>query len=239
MKNVLITGATSGIGRELAIQLSSKDYKVALVGRRESLLRSLKQEIGDTAYIKAVDVSDFKKAEKAYTELILEMGGLDMMILNAGVGSSKTLPEWKSEENIIKVNALAFAHGCHFSYKYFLEQGHGQIVGISSVTAFVADHRTTAYCATKHFVRIYLTGYRQKARRANANITVTEIIPGFIWTEMTEKNKGMFWVADTDVAVSQMIRSIEKRKNHAYVTRRWRLIVWFLSIIPQWMWNRI
>ena len=149
------------------------------------------------------------------------------------------LPSWESEENIIKINALAFAHGCHFAFQWFQKQGHGQIVGVSSVTAFVSSYRAAAYSATKHFVRSYLTGYRQKCKRISANITVTEIIPGFVRSEMTAKNKSMFWVSSTKKAVAQMITAIERKKNHVYITRRWRFIVWILNFVPQWVWNRI
>ena len=77
MKKVIITGATSGIGRELAIQLSKKGYLVGLIGRREERLAELKEIIGDTAFFHSLDVTDFEKAEKIYQSLIEEMGGLD------------------------------------------------------------------------------------------------------------------------------------------------------------------
>lgn len=239
MKRVLITGATSGIGRELAVQFSRKGYLVAVTGRRTHLLESLKAEIGDALFFRTVDVADLENAEIAYRELIDEMGGMDIMILNAGVGTNKKLSKWQSEEKIIQINALAFAHGCHFAFEFFKKQGHGQIVGITSITSLLASHYATAYCATKHFARNYLTGYRQKARRANADITVTEICPGFVTSEMTAKNKKMFWVAPVEKAASQMVSAIEKRKNLAYITRRWRLIAWVAGAVPQWLWNRL
>lgn len=237
--NILITGATSGIGRELAIQLAKKGYKVGLIGRRAERLAQIKEQLGSLAFTRCVDITQHELAETAYRELIAEMGGLDVMILNAGVGNNRTLEAWPSDKNIIDVNILAFAHGCHFAFNFFSRQGHGHIVGISSLTAFVASHFAAAYCASKHFVRSYLTAYRQKARRVSADITVTDICPGFVKSELIPDSKYVFWNAETDKAVRQMIKAIEKKKNHAYITKRWRLMAWLAKSVPQFVWDRL
>lgn len=239
MKNIIITGATSGIGRELALQLSAKGNKVGLLGRRTERLEELKNEIGELAYIRTLDVTDYDKAEVVYQELIEEMDGMDIMILNAGLGRIQMMPPWEAESQLIEVNALAFAHGCHFAFDYFKERGHGQIVGMSSMAALVAFHKAAAYTSSKHFISTYMTGYRQKAKRVEADITVTEIRAGYIWTEMTERAKGMFWVSPVEKAVVQMIKGISKKKNIFYVTKRWRLLAWVAKCVPEWIWNRI
>lgn len=123
MRSIIITGATSGIGKELAIQYAAKGDKVGLIGRRTERLEELKEEIGELAYIKTLDVTDHEQAEVVYQELIDEMGGMDMMILNAGVGRIQMLPPWRAESKLIEVNALAFAHGCHFAFDYFKQRG--------------------------------------------------------------------------------------------------------------------
>ncbi len=237
--NVIITGATSGIGRELAIQLSARGHKVGLTGRREERLQELKEKIGELAFIKPLDVTDHKKAEIVFNELISEMGGLDMMILNAGVGRLQMLPPWRAESKLIEINALAFAHGCHFAFEYFRKQKSGHIVGMSSMAALLIHHKSVGYTATKHFIATYMSGYRQKAKRVNSDITITEIRAGYIWTEMTERAKSMFWVAPVEKAVKQMIRGLEKKKNVFYVTKRWRLLGWVAKCVPEWVWNRL
>jgi short-subunit dehydrogenase len=239
MKNIIITGATSGIGRELALQYAQKGNKIGLIGRRTERLEELKDEIGELAYIRTLDVTDHERAEKVYQELIEEMGGMDIMVLNAGIGRIQMLPPWRAESKMIEVNALAFAHGCHFAFEYFRERGGGQVVGMSSMASLLAHHRAAAYTATKHFISNYMVSYRQKAKRVDANITVTEIRAGYIWTEMTEKAKGMFWVAPVEKAVRQMVKGIDKKKNYLYVTKRWRLLAWLVKCVPEWVWNRI
>lgn len=239
MKKVIITGATSGIGRELALQYGKQGYKVGLIGRRTERLEELQSIIGENAHIKTQDVTEHETAETSYRELIEEMGGMDVMILNAGMGRIQMLPPWRAESKLIELNALAFAHGCHFAFDFFKEQGYGQIVGMSSMASLVAFHKAAAYTASKHFISTYMTGYRQKAKRIEADITVTEIRAGYIWTEMTERAKGMFWVASVEKAAEQMIKGIENRKNIFYVTKRWRLLAWVAKCVPEWIWNRI
>jgi short-subunit dehydrogenase len=239
MKKIIITGATSGIGRELALQYAARGNKVGLLGRRTERLKELKDEIGELAYVRTLDVTEHDKAEKMYIELIEEMGGMDIMILNAGMGRIQMMPPWRAESKLIEVNALAFAHGCHFAFDYFKENGGGQVVGMSSMAALLAHHRAAAYTASKHFISNYMTGFRQKARRVKPDITLTEIRAGYILTEMTERAKGMFWVADVGKAAAQMIAGIEKKKNVFYVTKRWRLLAWVAKCVPEFLWNRI
>lgn len=239
MKKVLITGATSGIGKELAVQFVQKNYIVGLIGRRTERLQQIKKELGDNVFFRTLDVRETEKAREVYKKLIDEMGGMDIMILNAGVGIDKLLPQWERDEKTIAVNVMGFAHGAHFAFNYFMKQGSGQIVGMSSIASLLASGRAAAYTASKHFVSNYMTGFRQKVKRIDADITVTDIRPGFVESEMTENNKEMFWVATTEKAVKQMIKAIESKRNHAYITKRWRLIAWIAKLVPQFVWDRI
>lgn len=239
MKRILITGATSGIGKELAVQLAKKGHKVGLMGRRTEKLEELKSEIGDLAYIRTLDVTNLEQAEQTYSDLINEMGGMDMIILNAGVGVNKIMSPWKADQQTIEVNVLAFSHGLHFAFDYFKRQGHGHIVGMSSLASHLATYRAAVYTASKHYISNYMTGFRQKAKRVNADITITDIKPGFVKSEMTDNVRGMFWVADTDKAVRQMINAINKKRNIVYITKRWRLIAIIARLIPQFIWDRL
>ncbi|XWN37348.1 MAG: SDR family NAD(P)-dependent oxidoreductase [Balneola sp.] len=239
MKNILITGATSGIGRELALQLAEAGNKVGLMGRRTEKLESIQKEIGANAFIRTLDVTDLDKAELVYKDLIDEMGGMDMIILNAGVGVDKIMSPWKADKLTIEVNVLAFSHGLHFAFDFFRRQGHGHIVGMSSMASHLASYKAAVYTASKHFISNYMTGFRQKVKRVQADITITDIKPGFVKSEMTENVPGMFWVSETDKAVRQMIKAINRKRNIVYVTKRWRLIAILAKITPQFVWDRI
>ena len=171
-----------------------------------------------------------------YHGLIEEMGGLDLMILNAGIGNTKLIPNWESDHRIIEVNVTAFSHGMHFAFNYFRNQGHGQIVGLYSMAAHLASGRAAAYTSSKHFISNYMQSFRQKAKILNVDIAITDIRPGFVMSEITENLKRMFWVAPTEKAVRQMVQAIEKKKKRAYITKRWAFLAFFVRKIPEFVW---
>jgi len=239
MKKAIITGATSGIGHELAVQLAKNGYKVGLIGRRTERLEQLAEEIGENAYYRTCDVTDHETAAIMYQGLIDEMGGMDIMILNAGVGIDTLLPKWDSDYKTIEVNVTAFVHGAHFAFNHFRLKRKGHIVGMSSIASHLASGRAAAYTASKHFISNYMTGLRQKINKLELDIVISDIRPGYVVSEMTENNKSMFWVSTTKKAVHQIVKAIEKKKKRAYVTKRWALIAFVAMFTPQFTWDRL
>lgn len=237
MKKAIIIGATSGIGRELAKILSLNNYVVGMAGRRTELLSSLRREISES-YIKRIDVTKSEEAITLLNELIQEMGGMDMIVICSGVGFINPELDWKLEKETIGVNISGFATIANAAFKYFANQGSGHIVGISSIAAIRGSGEAPAYNASKAFVSNYLEGLRQKASKSGIGITVTEIQPGFVDTAMA-KGEGLFWVAPPEKAARQIFKAITVRKNHAYITKRWRLIAWLLKIMPRWIYNKL
>jgi short-subunit dehydrogenase len=237
--SIIITGATSGLGHELARICIQKGYKTGGTGRRVDRLKEMKDELGDLFYFREMDVTQFEDAKKGLIELADEMGGADIIVLNAGISNIQDKSSVEVEQSVIDVNVSGFVQLFNTAYNYFEKQGYGQIVGISSIAAYLGYGLSAPYNASKAFISNYMQGYRQKARRSDAHIIITDIKPGFAESEMTEGQKGMFWVAPTDVAARQILKSIEKRKSRAYITRRWRLIAWLIHIMPNWVIDRI
>lgn len=238
MKKAIVIGASSGIGRELARVLSRDSYAVGLAGRRADLLKSLQDEITGASFIKHIDVSKQDEAIGHLEEFILEMGGLDLIVISSGVGFINPELGWKAEKDTVDVNVSGFAAMAGVAFKHFLKQDYGHIVGISSVAALRGGAEAPAYNASKAFVSNYLGGLRQKAAKAGAAITVTDIKPGFVNTAMA-KGEGLFWVASPEKAAYQIYRAIEGRRKHAYITRRWRLMAWLLKFMPDWIYNKL
>lgn len=228
----VIIGATSGIGRSLAHVLSNNGYVIGVTGRRTELLESLRDEIAGQVFIKTMDVTDMDEARRLLQALYDEMGGFDLIILNAGVGSRNREYQWEPENYTVSVNVTGFVAMAHLSYQLFQKQGYGHVIGISSVAAHLSDGRSTSYSASKAFVSNYLKGLDYKARWSNVDIAVTCIEPGFIDTPMTKGQHGMFWIIPADKAALLIYKAIQKKKHHAYVPGRWRLMVWLLHLIP-------
>lgn len=238
MKKAIIIGASSGIGRELSKVLSQNGYILGLVGRRAELLESLQKEIRHNSFIMNIDVSKQDEAMVHLEDLINMMGGVDLIIISSGVGFINPELEWKDEKETIDVNVTGFAAMAGVSFKHFMKQGSGHIVGISSVAALRGAGEAPAYNASKAFVSNYLEGLRQKAAKAGTTIAITDIQPGFVDTAMA-KGEGLFWVAPPEKAAYQIYNAIVGRKKRAYVTRRWRLIAWLLKTIPDWIYNKL
>lgn len=238
-KKIIIVGATSGIGRELARQCVEKEYLVAGTGRRVERLEVLKKELGNYFYFSEMDVTDHEKSKEQLHELIRQMGGMDIIVLNAGIAHSQAASVTSMEQMIIDVNVSGFVQLFGEAFKYFRMQGHGQIVGISSIASLFGSSRAAPYSASKAFISTYMQAYRQRSNNMEHDITITDVKPGFVKSEMTEGKKGMFWVAETEKAVKQMLRDIEKKKSYSYVTRRWFLVALLLKITPNWILDRL
>ncbi len=170
-------------------------------------------------------------------ELAKELGGLDLMIANAGVDRRNPALNLEPELETIEVNVATFVVMCRLGGRLLQKQGRGHIVGVSSVAAFWANARTLAYNASKAFEAKYLAGLY--ANLKPKGIYVTDICPGFVATEMTQGRTDMFWVASPEKAADQIYRAILKKKRIAYISRRWRYLGWIMRILPFRLYSRL
>jgi short-subunit dehydrogenase len=232
MKAIVI-GASSGIGRELAKILAKEGYEVGLVARRKALLLSLGKAISGKTYIKQIDISRPEAIGKIES-FIQEMEAVDLVILNSGTGFINPEMDWKKDKETLDVNVLGFSAMANVFMKHFLSKGSGHLVGISSIAAI---RGSGVYSASKAFVSNYLEGLRHRAFKERKQIIVTDIKPGFVDTAMA-KGEGLFWVIPAETAAAMIYKAIKKKKNHAYITARWRLVAWILKCMPDWMYDR-
>ncbi|MFH1783430.1 MAG: SDR family NAD(P)-dependent oxidoreductase [bacterium] len=238
MKKAIITGASSGIGMELARVLSENGYILGLAARRKELLENLSGKLPNQSYVREMDVTKPKDAVKGFRELVKQLGGLDLVVINAGMSITNYDLDPKPEQQMIDVNVSGFVTIAIEAVKFFEKQESGHIVGISSIAALRGNDRAPAYNASKAFVSNYMDGLRKKMERAAHSIAVTDIQPGFVDTPMIE-GKTAFWVAPARKAAQQIFRAIKKRKKHAYITTRWRLIAWLLKLLPDTIYNKV
>lgn len=238
MKKAIVIGASSGIGKELALVLAKNDYEVGLMARRVELLKALKNTIPTKCHIDHLDLSKIDEAIEQVNKMIQTMGGLDLLIINAGVGFLNSELDWSKEKQTLDVNVYGFCGLAGETYKFFAKQGKGHLVGISSIGALRGNSKAPAYNASKAFMSNYLEGLRKKAFQENLPIVVTDIKPGFVDTEMA-KGERKFWVATPTKAAEQIYLAIRKHKKHAYITHRWRLIGWLLKLMPNWLYQRM
>ncbi|HEX6432350.1 MAG TPA: SDR family NAD(P)-dependent oxidoreductase [Niastella sp.] len=233
---IIIIGATSGIGRELAQQYMAPGHTVAVTGRRQELLLELKKQYPGI-HTACFDVQAGEAIERLQS-LIAGMGGLDLLIYSAGYGEPAEELAEEIEIDSTATNVLGFVKIAAFTFNYFRKQGHGQLAVISSVAALRGNSWTPAYSASKAYVSNYSEGLNIKARKLKVDIVVTDIRPGFIKTKMA-KGAGQFWVAPVDKAARQIRAAIAAKKRVAYVTKRWWFIACIVKRLPFWMYRKI
>ena len=167
--------------------------------------------------------------------LIGELGGMDLWIYNAGVNSYHQGFSWESERETLAVNNGGFLALVHTALRHFLNQGHGHLVGISSIAAMRGAGRAPVYNASKAFLSNYLEGIRQRLSRTA--VSVTDVRPGFVDTAMIRNMKPLFWVARPQKAARQIADAIRRKKKVVCVTKRWILIAWLWKLIPEGIYN--
>jgi short-subunit dehydrogenase len=236
--NAIVVGATSGIGRELVRQLCKKGYTVGATGRRIDYLNSLKKEIGDSVVIKEMDVSKPEFATNNLTELISDLGSVDLIIISAGLLLWNSELDLEKDLDMIAVNVIGFTAIANFSINYFIKQKKGHLVGISSISALRGSGKSPSYPASKAYMSNYLQGLRKKVFKSKMPITITDIKPGYVKTEMVG-DKDSFWMATVEEASEQIINIISKKSSNAYVTKKWRLMAWLMKYLPDFIYNRL
>jgi short-subunit dehydrogenase len=234
--NIIIIGATSGIGRALAQQYYQLGHTVCVTGRRQDLLQELqKQYPGMHTGCFNVQAGNVVGELQA---LITQMGGLDLLIYSAGYGDPSDDLVADVEIDSTATNVMGFVNTAAFTFNYFRGQGHGQLAVISSVAALRGNSHTPAYSASKAYVSNYAEGLNIKARKLHVDIVVTDIRPGFVKTKMA-KGSGLFWVAPVEKAASQIRAAIAAKKRVAYITKRWWLVAFILKGLPFSIYRRI
>ena len=237
MKTAVIIGASSGIGRALAVTLSTDGYRVGIVARRTELLAQLSAELPGPSVIRTVDVSQPEQAIPLVRELIEELRDVELFIVNAGVGFENRPLAWEPERDTIAVNVLGFAAMVNVAVAHLEARGSGHLVGISSIAALRGNRAAPAYNASKAFVSNYLEGVRYRFNKLKLPVVVTDVQPGYVDTPMAKGN--LFWVASPQKAAGQIVDTIRARRHHVYVTRRWRLIAWLMKALPDMVFRRL
>lgn len=242
-KVVMITGASSGIGRGLAVELGRRGAKIGLVARRADLLEEVSREVeaaGSKAIVLPADVQDAASMAAAAERLRAELGPIDIMIANAGIGPTRDAAEISAEEiaGVINVNVIGAANSAAAVIPEMVARRSGQLVVISSLAAYRGLPKSAAYCASKAAVSAFFESLRLDLMGRGLHVTI--IHPGFIKTPLTAgRGAQMPFMMELDDAVKKMVRAIgQRRKRYSFP---WQLatIVRAGLIMPFWMYDQI
>jgi short-subunit dehydrogenase len=240
---VLVTGASSGIGRGLAVELARRGASVGLLARRAALLHEIVGEIeaaGGRAVALPVDVTDAGAVRAAAEQLSAAFGPIDVLIANAGVASTTHGAELNAEQitGLINVNVVGVINSVTAVVGGMTERGRGQLVAISSLAAYRGLPKSAAYCSSKAAVSAFFESLRLDLEPKG--IAVTIIHPGFIKTALTAGRKAdMPFLMELDDAVEKIVRAIEKRKKSYAFPWQLATIVRAGLVMPTFMYDWI
>jgi short-subunit dehydrogenase len=235
-KSVLITGATRGLGAGMARHFAERGYRLALTARKLDDLEALRDELAPKCpaiCIRELDVVDYPRVAEVVGECAEELGGLDIVVANAGValGASTGTGEFASMKTTIEVNVIGAIATCEAALALFRQQGHGQIVGVTSVAALRGMRRQAAYCASKAALSKYLESARVET--IGERITVTELAPGYIDTDLNRSLPSRPFLVTAEKGTDYMVDLIEHRSRFSYVPPwPWTLVAQVLKILP-------
>ena len=237
-KKVIIIGATSGIGREVALVYIAQGWTVGAAGRREAELESLRAMAPEQVFTQVLDVTKEDAAEHLQT-LINKVGGMDLFLLSSGIGKQNYTLETEIELATAATNVDGFIRMTNAAYHYFEKQGHGHLAVISSIAGTKGLGAAAAYSATKGFQHMYIDALDQLSRMQKLNISFTDIRPGFVATPLLKSSKRYPMLMHAPIVALDIVDALRRKKRVAIIDWRFRLLVGFWRLIPKWIWLRL
>jgi decaprenylphospho-beta-D-erythro-pentofuranosid-2-ulose 2-reductase len=242
-KHAIVVGASSGIGREIARQLTAGGCRVALVARREGELRQLADQANERgpgeALVYAHDVTCAEEVPALFQQVCRELGGLDAIFYTAGVMPRISPDEYTFEKDRlnVEVNFLGAIAWLNEAALRFGRAGEGTIVGVSSVAGDRGRGGYPVYGATKAALNAYLESLRNRVGRLG--VRVVTVKPGPVRSPMTEGMGALPMMISTEQAARRIIAAARAGKNVAYVPWAWRPIMAIIRMIPSFVFQRM
>lgn len=238
-RTVLITGASSGIGAQLAREVVQRGGRAGLIARREDRLEELARELredsgrDDAAAWASADVRDAEALFQALSKTADDLGGADVVVANAGYSIVEKPREHKPGRavNLYDVNLLGMLRTLDWALPRFVERRRGHLVGVASVASYFGAPGTSSYCGSKAAMRIHLQGLRVTLKKHG--VRVTTICPGFVESELTDEYDGkMPFLWETDRAARKMADAIEKNRGEVIFPWQMKILVKVFRCLP-------
>jgi len=239
---IFITGASTGIGRQLALDYGRDGAELWLLARSEDKLTELADEIsnrGGSAHIFPCDATDEPVFLEALETAQLESGGFDLVIANAGWGGRMKYPGDRNIEvlnEVINLNFRAATQTLEFFARYMVIAKHGHLVGVSSIAGFRGAPGSAAYSATKAALITYIESMRLSV--SPFGVYLTDIRPGFVRTPMTDKNVvPMPFLMDVDIASKKIRRAIARKRKRFAFPWQMAVLIHLIKAAPDFLYD--
>ena len=236
--NIIIIGATSGIGKALFEKYVKEENRLGIIGRRTQLLDELKHQYTSKTHTATADITKQDEVEQAISSLQKKLGSIDLAIVCSGMGDLNPSLDYNVERPTIDTNVIGWTFVVDMLYNLFEQQGHGHLVAITSAGGLRGEPMAPAYNATKAYQINYMEALRKKTFKARGKIIVTDVRPGLVDTAMA-KGEGLFWVMPVEKVARQICKAIHRKKSKVYVTKRWHILAIVNKILPFFLYKRM
>ncbi len=242
-RTAFVTGASSGLGRALALRLARDGYAVALAARRLERLEEVATAIrnaGGRAVVCPCDVGDGPSVHHAISRAESAFGPVDLLVANAGISEAAGAHELSAPvvERLMRVNFMGAVYAAERVLPGMIERGSGHLVAVGSLAGYGGLARTAAYSASKGALHNFFESLRVDLRGTGVDVTV--ITPGYVRTELTARNlHRMPMLLELDDAVDLMARAIARRSRLCSFPRPLSTVVWAAQILPGWLYDAL
>ena len=235
--NIIIIGATSGIGLDLLKRYAVSGNKIGILGRRKSILKELERCYPSNVITCTADISQQNVLSEAIKFFQLHMQNIDLTIVCSGIGELNPSLNFNIECPTLLTNVVGWTHVIDTFYNILTHQGFGHLVAITSIGGLRGESQAPAYSASKAYQINYMESLRKKAYK-DGRVCVTDIRPGLVNTKMA-KGENLFWVMPVEKVVNQIIKAIKQKKSKAYVTKRWHVLAIIIKNLPYFLFKRM
>ena len=224
MKRIVIVGATSGIGLEVARLCIRAGWRVGAAGRRKEALEALRSEAPGQVETETIDITRDDAPERL-ARLVERLGGMEIYFHASGIGSRTTALRPDIELNTLRTNGEGF--------------GGGRIAVISSIAGTKGLGSAPAYSATKRMQNTYIDALAQLSHMENCGIRFTDIRPGFVATPLLSGDGRYPMLMRTEKVAARIMHVLRHPRRRVVIDRRYALMVFFWKLIPEWLWERL
>ena len=235
---IVIVGASSGMGMEVAKLLLAEGHTLGVAARREDRLQTLKQLAPDRVEVATIDVTA-DDAPDRLRELIDRLGGMDLYFHASGIGKQNRTLEPDIELNTVNTNGMGFTRMIGEAYRYFAERGEGHIAAITSIAGTKGLGPAPSYSATKAMQNTYLQALEQQANARGLNIRFTDIRPGFVDTDLLKGDYHYPMMLKPEKVARQIVRTIHSKRHIQVIDWRYALMTALWRRIPRPLWRHL
>ena len=240
MKNIWITGASSGIGNALAIKFAKEGWQVAASARRENLLKKL-NDINNNIHSFPLDVTNSEKCKDTFAEIINKLKSIEICVFCTGIHDPKSerILNLEKVKNIMEVNFFGTVNSINAVYDYFKKKKSGDISVVSSVAGYRGLPAGGAYCASKSALTTFAESLYFDMKRSNVRVSVVH--PGFIKTPMTDQNDfPMPMIKSPEFAADEMFKGLtQSNAFEIHFPKQFTFIMKILKIMPNWLYLKL